>query len=91
MVYHRALNIYADGSSYSHPRRGGMGIRYVTINLEGDEVVQSEEIPGHLLRHQSATSAADGSYLEPATTPFVRGSIMVKSPGEPMVGFPRGG
>lgn len=47
MVYDKALNIYADGSSYSHPRRGGMGIRCVTINSEGDEVVQSEEIPGH--------------------------------------------
>jgi ribonuclease HI len=47
MVYDKALNIYADGSSYSHPRRGGMGVRYVTINSEGDEVVQSEDIPGH--------------------------------------------
>jgi ribonuclease HI len=47
MVYDKALNIHADGSPYSHPRRAGMGIRYVTINSDGDEVVQSEEIPGH--------------------------------------------
>ena len=40
MVYENALNIYADGSSYSHPRRGGVSIRYVTIDDTGNEVVQ---------------------------------------------------
>jgi hypothetical protein len=54
MVHDKALNIYADGSSYSHPRRGGMGIRYVTINSEGDEVVQSEEIPADVPSRQSS-------------------------------------
>jgi ribonuclease HI len=47
MVYENALNIYADGSSYSHPRRGGIGIRYVTIDDAGNEVVQNEEILGY--------------------------------------------
>jgi ribonuclease HI len=47
MVYENALNIYADGSSYSHPRRGGIGIRYVTIDGAGNEVVQNEDTLGH--------------------------------------------
>jgi ribonuclease HI len=52
MVYEKALNIYVDGSSFSHPRRGGIGIRYVTIDKQGSEVVQSEDLPGH----ESATN-----------------------------------
>ena len=47
MTYENALNIYADGSSYSRPRRGGIGIRYVTIDEHGNEVVQNEELSGH--------------------------------------------
>ena len=47
MVYENALNIYTDGSSFSRPRRGGIGIRYVTIDDAGNEVVQNEEVPGH--------------------------------------------
>lgn len=47
MVYENALNIYADGSSYSKPRRGGIGIRYVTIDEAGNEVVQNEDFLGH--------------------------------------------
>jgi ribonuclease HI len=47
MVYENALNIFADGSSYSHPRRGGIGIRYVTIDDAGHEVVRDEEVLGH--------------------------------------------
>jgi ribonuclease HI len=34
-----ALNIYTDGSSYSHPRRGGVGIRFVTVDDSGEEQV----------------------------------------------------
>jgi ribonuclease HI len=40
MVYEKTLNIYTDGSSLSGPRRGGIGIRFVTINDSGDEVTQ---------------------------------------------------
>jgi len=47
MVYENALNIYTDGSSYSHPRRGGIGIRYVTIDSQGNEVAQNDEVLGH--------------------------------------------
>lgn len=47
MVYERALNIYTDGSSYPRPRRGGIGIRYVTVDANGNEVVRDDEVPGH--------------------------------------------
>ncbi|HEY4341605.1 MAG TPA: RNase H family protein [Steroidobacteraceae bacterium] len=47
MTYENALNIYVDGSSYSHPRRGGIGVRYVTIDAKGNEVVQNDEMQGH--------------------------------------------
>jgi ribonuclease HI len=47
MVYENALNIYAAGSSYSHPRRGGIGIRYVTVDASGNEVIQDAEFPGY--------------------------------------------
>jgi hypothetical protein len=48
MVYEKALNIYTDGSSLpAAPRRGGIGILFVTINESGDEVAENIELPGH--------------------------------------------
>jgi len=47
MIIEGALNIYADGSSYSGPRKGGIGIRFVTINDKGYEDVRDIEPPGH--------------------------------------------
>lgn len=38
-----ALNIVVDGSSYSTPRRGGVGIRLIWVNDEGHEVVHDED------------------------------------------------
>lgn len=32
-----ALNIYADGSSLSHPRSGGAGFRFITVGEDGNE------------------------------------------------------
>ena len=40
------LKIYTDGSSYSGPRTGGVGIRYVSVDENGDEVVEDVEVPG---------------------------------------------
>lgn len=40
------LKIYTDGSCYSTPRRGGLGIRFVGVNEAGDEVVDDVELPG---------------------------------------------
>lgn len=47
MTVEDALNIYTDGSSFSRPRVGGIGIRFITINRLGDEVVEDVELPGY--------------------------------------------
>ena len=47
MVYENALNIYTDGSSYSRPRRGGIGIRYITIDEFGNEEIDDHALPGY--------------------------------------------
>ena len=41
-----ALNIYTDGSSLSRPRLGGIGVRFVTINDDGDEETEDFSVPG---------------------------------------------
>jgi len=38
--------IYTDGSSYSGPRTGGVGIRYVSVDRNGNEVIEDVELPG---------------------------------------------
>jgi len=43
MIEEDALNIYTDGSSFSHPRRGGIGIRFVYVDQHGNEEI--EDIP----------------------------------------------
>ena len=40
MVIENAINIYTDGSSFSHPRLGGIGIHIVIVNEEGLEEVE---------------------------------------------------
>jgi ribonuclease HI len=42
-----ALTIYTDGSSYSGPRRGGVGILYVTVDESGHERVDEYPLPGY--------------------------------------------
>ena len=42
----RAVNVFTDGSSYSGPRRGGIGYRIVTVDNNGDEVAQDCEAQG---------------------------------------------
>jgi ribonuclease HI len=42
-----ALNIYTDGSSLSHPRRGGIGYRFVTVGEDGHEVTLDSAHPGY--------------------------------------------
>lgn len=34
-----ALNIFTDGSSLSNPRKGGVGVRFITIDDNGNEKV----------------------------------------------------
>ena len=40
------LRIYTDGSSYSKPRKGGVGIRFVGVDENGDEIINDMELPG---------------------------------------------
>lgn len=43
----RALNIFTDGSSYSRPRRGGIGILYVDVDENGQEKTHDYSPPGY--------------------------------------------
>ncbi len=43
----RALNIFTDGSSLAHPRRGGLGFLLVTVDERGNEVVHEEQPLGY--------------------------------------------
>jgi ribonuclease HI len=47
MIHEDALNIYTDGSSYSGPRTGGIGIRFITIDDAGHEAVEDFPMPGY--------------------------------------------
>ena len=44
----RDLNIYTDGSSYQGPRRGGVGILYVTVDGDGQEQAEAHPLPGFM-------------------------------------------
>lgn len=41
------LNIYTDGSSYSNPRKGGIGFRFVYIDKSGNDTTESSSLPGY--------------------------------------------
>lgn len=43
-----ALNIYTDGSSFQHPRKGGMGILYIYIDNLGNEISKEFPVTGYL-------------------------------------------
>lgn len=48
MLFEDALNIYTDGSMFSAPRAGGIGIVFVIINESGDpKVINEFEYPGY--------------------------------------------
>ena len=42
-----ALNIFTDGSSYSNPRAGGLGVRFITIDDDGNEVIYEHSPSGY--------------------------------------------
>lgn len=44
----RDIHIYTDGSSYQRPRRGGVGIVFVTVGPDGNERVDPYPLPGFL-------------------------------------------
>lgn len=41
------LYIYTDGSSYQKPRKGGMGVRYILCDIEGEEKIDDLELVGN--------------------------------------------
>jgi len=48
MLHENALNIYTDGSMFSGPRAGGIGIIFVIINDAGDaKIIKEFERPGY--------------------------------------------
>jgi ribonuclease HI len=47
VIDENAINIYTDGSCYSGPRRGGMGILFVVVDQDGHEVVYEEQPRGY--------------------------------------------
>lgn len=47
MIEVETLNIYTDGSSFSGPRKGGVGIRFVTIDDCGNEQILDMEESGY--------------------------------------------
>lgn len=48
MLFEDALNIYTDGSMFSGPRAGGIGIVFVIINDSGDpQIINEFEYPGY--------------------------------------------
>ena len=42
-----AINVFTDGSSYSRPRRGGMGMVFVVVGEDGHEVRHDHVPPGY--------------------------------------------
>ena len=47
MAHEDALNIYTDGSMYSGPRVGGLGVRIVTFDESGEEEIQDYPVLGY--------------------------------------------
>lgn len=47
VIFENAINIYTDGSCFQRPRRGGIGIRFVTINAVGGEACEDYALPGY--------------------------------------------
>jgi len=48
MADNNLLEIYTDGCSLQSPRRGGIGVRYVSIDSSGDEFIQDIYSPGYI-------------------------------------------
>lgn len=85
MTYEDALNIYTDGSSFQKPRRGGIGIRYITINDAGDEIVTDDVPPGYeqatnnQMELMACIMALEGARSHPSITTVQRVVIFTDS------------
>jgi ribonuclease HI len=47
MTREDAINVFPDGSCKSGPRRGGVGLRIVTFDEGGAEIVEDHDLPGY--------------------------------------------
>lgn len=47
MIIENAINIYTDGSSSPHPRKGGIGIRLVLSDSLGQQAIEDIQLPGY--------------------------------------------
>jgi ribonuclease HI len=48
MLRNDAINIYTDGSAFSKPRVGGMGVRLVLVDSDANEIVEDHVLDGHV-------------------------------------------
>src|SRR5437762_914401 len=48
MLRNDAINIYTDGSAFSKPRAGGMGVRLVLVDWDANEEVEDHVLDGHV-------------------------------------------
>jgi ribonuclease HI len=48
LIYHDALNIYTDGSSFPKPRKGGVGMLFVFLDDDGiEEIIIEKDLLGY--------------------------------------------
>ncbi len=47
MTFENALNIFTDGSSLQNPRRGGIGIRFIKYDHQGNEFIHDVQFNGY--------------------------------------------
>jgi ribonuclease HI len=48
MLRNDAINIYTDGSAFSKPRTGGMGVRLVLVDSDANETIEDYVLDGHV-------------------------------------------
>ena len=48
MLRNDAINIYTDGSAFSKPRAGGMGVRLVLVYFDANETIEDYVLDGHV-------------------------------------------
>ena len=76
-----ALNIFTDGSSFSSPRQGGIGVRYITIGEDGNEKIYDYTPIGF--------RGATNNQMELQAAIDALSLLMSRNPPVDTIGFPR--
>jgi len=76
-----ALNIFTDGSSFSNPRKGGVGVRFITIDDNGNEKVYDYTPLGY--------KGATNNQMELKAAIDALTLLMSRNPPVSIVGFSR--